>query len=1107
MSTIKLSLPSMGKAQELFKNNISKPVSNAIDSINISDVAVNVRNVAVNVSNNVEEFAISAKDTISSTGAKVSSTFSNVKESVSNSITNDFVPWASNAANKLIERNIKTTATVGTGLTSLVEGIAKFGGSIVDTGAILISGFASIVTGCIDAGQAIHGAITGKEWNSVTKSMWDGTMNFVKTEYVGNAFDSFYENTGVGSWLKENSYGFDTTRGIGNAVGEIAGLIALTFFTAGIGTAATGAGAAASGAGAATSGISTAVSTTAKVANSSSKIMAGINAASGLGRGAEKSWNEGASCLEGLGYGSLLGVWNAIQVGVGMKIQGLKWPFPEGMSGKMITKVLNSATHVILDGIDNGAEAFAQPLLEMTYKDKDYQTLFEEAGGWSNFGTQAVAGSFFSILGEAGSFDEIFTKATTNVVESASINKVKVSDLEMPSLMIREFSENLSYVDYDYVYTNSKNLRGIIEDITQNNIDSKNLIVIDSTKDLDFDIIQMLPENTKIRIKGGYTNEYMNGMKAPNGGTLEHVTFDKDELTSIMKEIELFESKINPEWNSYQKAYYAYEYLQKNLEYNPNPGGTSVRAKEYDGLLGLVKRTSTCQGYSHIYKELLERMNIKCTEIAGKYNGVGQHAYNIVEIVDDVFIVDTVSESFANPKNGFGANEIEKYFAKNNSQLLSKVNTNLDNISNKFELNNPATNSNLDDELELAFFSGNKNKKEFINKIKESSNYIQNNNMSSAQKSYVNQINELLQKDLNGFVNIKLNNTNQITPAMLNSIDDLSRVKVSFDNSYRDINGNLKIKYNKAKYIDRITYTGSEALSIVSRLDQLQSKIDMTLPTKERAYQIYKLLASEIPVMRDYNSNVDGHMVAASFRGLTDNNIVGKEGLVCAGYASVYKELCNRCGITCDYIRGIAILDPLTGKKNVHAWNIVLDANGEVIPVDVTWKVSEGHEWFGKSEAFANSHITDLDEYFNDYSPKINMPSSNSNSVIDNIVNIINQKYGPGTGITALENYLNTGNKNSITRANNARAMLDQINMNDINNYLLKNSPNFRNNQLSNIEYIMDQKFGYEQGKIRLVKYINTGDASVITRTNNARQIVQSISIDDIVNYLNGGLK
>lgn len=840
MSAIKLSLPSMGKAQELFKNNISKPVSNAIESINISDVAVNVSDVAVNVANNVEEFAINAKDTISSTGAAVGATLSNVKESVSNTITNDFVPWASNAAIKLIDINTKTTATIGTGLTSLVEGIGKFGGSIVDAGAILGTGIASIVTGIIDGGQAIHGAITGKEWSSVTKSMWGGTMDFVKTEYVGNAFDSFYANTGVGSWLKENSYGFDTTRGIGNAVGEIAGLIALTFFTAGIGTAATGAGAAASGAGAATSGISTAVSTTAKVANSSSKIMAGINAASGLGRGAEKSWNEGASCLEGLGYGSLLGAWNAIQVGAGMKIQGLKWPFPEGMSGKAITKVLNSSTRVILDGIDNGAEAFAQPLLEMIYKDKDYQTLFEEAGGWSNFGTQAVAGSFFSVLGETGN-------------------------------------------------------------------------------------------------------------------------------------------------------------LTKKIQYS---------------------------------------------------------------------------------------NDVEPRYLKDLS-----------------------TNSNIDDELELAFFSGNKKKNEFINKIKKSSNYIQNNNMSSAQKSYVNQINELLQKNLNSFVSIKLNNTTQITPAMLNSIDDLSRVKISFDNSYRDINGSLKTKYNKDRYIDRITYTGKEALSIVTRLDQLHSMIDMTLPTKERAYQIYKVLASEIPVMRDYNSYVDGHMVAASFRGLTANNIVGKEGLVCAGYASVYKELCNRCGITCDYIRGIASLDPLTGKKSAHAWNVVIDDNGEVIPVDVTWKASGAKEWFGKSEAFANSRIADPDEYFNNYRPEINIRSSNSNNVIDNIVNTINQKYGQGTGITALENYFNTGNKNSITRTNNARAMLDQINMDDINSYLLKNSPDFRNDQLSNIEYIMDQKFGYGQGKIRLVEYINTGDANVITRTDNARQIVQSISIDDIVNYLNGGFR
>ena len=108
----------------------------------------------------------------------------------------------------------------------------------------------------------------------------------------------------------------------------------------------------------------------------------------------------------------------------------------------------------------------------------------------------------------------------------------------------------------------------------------------------------------------------------------------------------------------------------------------------------------------------------------------------------------------------------------------------------------------------------------------------------------------------------------------------------------------------------------------------------MSLPVKERARQIYELIASEYSYMKGYNESENTYLVSQSLRGLTSNNIVGREGLICAGYASVFKELCTRCGITCDYIRGDVVTDRLTNRRGRHAWNVVIDTNGEVIPVD-----------------------------------------------------------------------------------------------------------------------------------------------------------------------------
>jgi transglutaminase/protease-like cytokinesis protein 3 len=144
-----------------------------------------------------------------------------------------------------------------------------------------------------------------------------------------------------------------------------------------------------------------------------------------------------------------------------------------------------------------------------------------------------------------------------------------------------------------------------------------------------------------------------------------------------------------------------------------------------------------------------------------------------------------------------------------------------------------------------------------------------------------------------------------------------------------------------------MNYTGYETLNIIREIEKLESRIDMSLPTRERAKHIYDLIASEYSYMYDYENYPHGHKIAASLRAITNYNETGKKGLVCAGYASLYKELCLRCGIACEYITGYA------GER--HAWNVVIDGD-EIIPVDVTWKVGTGKEWFGVSHEFQKEH-------------------------------------------------------------------------------------------------------------------------------------------------------
>lgn len=50
----------------------------------------------------------------------------------------------------------------------------------------------------------------------------------------------------------------------------------------------------------------------------------------------------------------------------------------------------------------------------------------------------------------------------------------------------------------------------------------------------------------------------------------------------------------------------------------------------------------------------------------------------------------------------------------------------------------------------------------------------------------------------------------------------------------------------------------------------------------------------------------------------------------------------------------------------------------------------------------------------------------------------------------------------------------------------------------------MNSKYGgYGSGDYRLVQYLATGDSNVITRTDGAREMIKSISLDNVESYLN----
>jgi archaellum component FlaC len=636
---------------ENYINTISNDINEIIDEYGISDeYPRNLNNTIKKINSSYDEL----KSDINSTVQVMQETIHGLYEqsqitideltTLNNAIGVDSIPTTEVSTKKSV------LATIGTGGLGLIEGFGNFGEDLYD-GMVLGSG--TIVSGAIN----LFGG-NGDLW-------MEGTKEIISEDNNKWMWDSAYENEL--SDLKDATYGFNTTRNIGNGIGYAAPSIAIGIASGGTGAVASGGGILAAFSGGA--GTSAAV--------------AGF---AGFGHGAEEAAKVGASTGKVWGYGVAYGAWNAGQMYLGGKISGIN-PFG--------SKLANAGTRIFLNTLDGGAEGIVNPGLEMIYKngttDKDgnyreftgnesfgekYNQIFNEDGGWANVGTHAAIAGGLSAAGEALNFA---VKLNNNNVDS-SYEKLDTSTIDLENVDFgKRFDENymlLSFEDFDNVYSVKGSITSALDDIKTNNINKNNLIVINNTSSLTEDIINNLPDNTKIRIMGGYTDEYLKGFKMGGSGVaaLDHVTYDKTELTEIYKRLNNFDSGINTNWSDVEKAQYAYDYLVDNIRYNENPGGSTVRPKEMDGILSLVKGESTCQGFSETYKLLCDRMGVKCVTIGGSLNNEGGHAYTIVTANNKTFIVDPV-RSFIKAyegENGFGVNPSE-YYANNNDRLLKAV--------------------------------------------------------------------------------------------------------------------------------------------------------------------------------------------------------------------------------------------------------------------------------------------------------------------------------------------------------------------------------------------------------------------------------------------------
>lgn len=180
-------------------------------------------------------------------------------------------------------------------------------------------------------------------------------------------------------------------------------------------------------------------------------------------------------------------------------------------------------------------------------------------------------------------------------------------------------------------------------------------------------------------------------------------------------------------------------------------------------------------------------------------------------------------------------------------------------------------------------------------------------------------------------------------------------------------------------YFDSVIYTKIETIKIIKEIEKIEKGINPNWSDLQKVIYIYDTLKRTITYDPKYKSKDSDDI--RSFRGLISKKTV------CAGYAIIFKELMDRQGINCRYIRGYALNLKNEKYDEAHAWNVV-ELDGKVYGVDLTWDNTQlrngyihSHYFLGMNpKTFTKLHKPDY-RYEPDYSYESKLSTINPNLI------------------------------------------------------------------------------------------------------------------------------
>ena len=533
-------------------NKVSDWVSEKFDAAKkwtskaLKDTGAFIQNTGVVVSNVVKKTFDLNADLLIATGSTIATPLTGIWDIGKGIFTGNWnfdttkSLWSSATSMIKAEDTYKRLgASIANGVISFVKGLVSLVEAIGDFVILLGSAASTINTVKLDI---VKGIITG-DWNfSTTKKLWDGTKAVVAYNWTNKIFDSLYD-TKLGQTLDEYAYSPFKSDGMGckiiEGVGYVAGVIALTIATFGVGGVATGAAttvsagvsattmsitATAAGVGKYTAeewnknsisinyggtdidiamdyekyteieklkqGESTTISQQITLEDGSIQELIFNITAKGNGEYliTDKDGNVAnlnglneSSTAKGLAIGGLKAAWEGAQWYVGGKIGAGEFTKITGkVASPILKKVVTSGIRVGLDTATGVVEVPFQSLVTMMSEGKSWDEAWQSQGGWDAVKTQAGIAGISSFAGEALDLTKFLRNADTsnkNITSAAIDGKNAVDDVKP--------------IDKQITKANYHTGKGRFAEIKINSLDDLNLEKINQINDINNTSISM----------------------------------------------------------------------------------------------------------------------------------------------------------------------------------------------------------------------------------------------------------------------------------------------------------------------------------------------------------------------------------------------------------------------------------------------------------------------------------------------------------------------------------------------------------------------------------------------------------------------------------------